>query len=108
MREPPPKQSKSDARRIGEPPSKRSVHKTGNYPAEFQSRLDRFKKAVVTRLRDTGVRELDEANLIEEMYTLIMVMHIFTKQGGPWHNKDSPDWPRRSLRVMEEMEVNWL
>jgi hypothetical protein len=108
MREPPPKKRKRNPRRVGKLPQNRNIQGPRHFPSEFQSRLDRFKEAMVSGLSCHGIKEFDTAKLIEEMYTLIMVMHIFTKKGGIWYDPESPTWPCRTLRVMEEMEGHWL
>jgi hypothetical protein len=46
--------------------------------------------------------------LLQEVYQLILVMSIFTKRGGPWHNTNSPGWPDRSQRAVEMMEEIWM
>lgn len=72
--------------------------------------IKRFKDEIVTGRcgKPTGVEFLDEAQLIVEAYTLLLVMNIFTKAGGPWHDAQSPDWPRRTEVVIHKMEEIFL
>lgn len=98
MRKPPPKKCRSSYGRT----------KTHHAPQEFQARRERFKAAVLNDVFDTGIPEFDTATLVDEIYELIMCMHIFTKPGGLWYNPESPCWARKTLRVMEELETCWL
>jgi len=98
MRPPPP------------PPKKkrRSSGSTVENVGEFNTRLKRFKDALYSRPTRTGVTVYDECKLVEEAYSLALVMSIFTKRGGPWFNSNSPGWQDRSQRAMEMMEEVWM
>jgi len=46
----------------------------------------------------------DDASLIEELYKMMLIMHILTRPGNSWYDPNYPRFSERVNRIMECFE----